>query len=134
MTKIISSDPLTMEYPLQTFTPLAYYDKHMDCIRVQIRDCSITETRVNDLLTILEDNYPEQGQRKYVGFTFKGVSHIFKQLHLPLEGVLKVTDLFNKIVAVYPELLVWSVAREAIRQVEPTMIDTELQVNFAEAA
>lgn len=31
----------TIEY--KEFVPFAYYDKHLDCIRVQIKDCSVIE-------------------------------------------------------------------------------------------
>lgn len=121
------------EHTLRTFAPIAYYDKHLDCIRVEIRDCSVTETRVNDIFTVFEDNYPENGQREYVGFTVKGVSYVFRKLGLPLEGVLKVTDLISKIVAAYPKE-VMGVAGVALGRLDMMLNETELQVNFAEAA
>jgi hypothetical protein len=49
------------------FTPVAFYDKFMDCIRVELRDCSLTETRVDEYLTILYDNNPEPGQSPSAG-------------------------------------------------------------------
>ena len=48
------------EYLMKVFTLCAYYDKHMDCIRVQSRDCSITEERRDALFTVLKDNYPKK--------------------------------------------------------------------------
>ena len=71
------------EYKPNPFRPMAYYDKHLDCIRVEIRDCSITEHRCGEILTVLEDNHPENDQGKYVGFTIKGVGHVFEELSLP---------------------------------------------------
>lgn len=121
------------EHPLRTFAPIAYYDKHLDCIRVEIRDCSVTETRVNDVFTIFEDNYPENGQREYVGFTIKGVSYVFKKVGLPLDGVHKITDIIHKIVVAYPSE-VMGIAGVALGRLENMLNETELQVDFAEAA
>lgn len=118
------------ENPIKTFSPLAYYDKHLDCIRVKIRDCSVTETRLDRVFTIIEDNYPEPGQDKYVGFTIKGVQHLFKRLGIPLGGVLKITDLLNQIVAQCPQ----EIMSAALAQFEPMLRNTELKVDFAEAA
>ena len=35
--------------PPKVFRPCAYYDKHLDCIHVQVRDCSFTEIRLNEV-------------------------------------------------------------------------------------
>src|SRR5471030_1775714 len=59
------------------FRPFAVFDRPLDCIRVVLKDCSVTEIRVNDLLTVLEENYPRvEGKAEIVGFTIKGVAHI----------------------------------------------------------
>ena len=59
------------------FRPCAFFDEPLDCIRVMTRDCSVTETRVSDLMTVLEDNYydPGSGGKRFVGFTIKGAKH-----------------------------------------------------------
>ena len=67
---------------------------------------------------------------KFVGFTIKGISHLFKELDLPLDGVLKVTDILNRIVAEHPEVLIDA----ALAQFHELLRETELQVDFAEAA
>src|SRR5262245_32036706 len=38
------------------FKPFVIFDERLDCIRVVARDCSVTEIRINTLLTVLEDN------------------------------------------------------------------------------
>ena len=58
------------------FRPLVYYDPRLDCIRVIVRDCSVTESRIDEIFTVLEDNYHTINQEKYVGFTIKGVRYI----------------------------------------------------------
>lgn len=61
-----------------TFKPVAYFDEQLDCVRVIIRDCSVTEVRINEYLTIAEDNYPQNPADRYVGFTVKGVRHFIR--------------------------------------------------------
>jgi len=126
-------DSFLKENPIKTFRPIAYYDKHLDCIRVEIRDCSVTEIRLDKMFTLLEDNYPETGQSPYVGFTIKGVKHLFAQLNLPLDGVWKVADLLQEIVSKHPEI-VTSAMYELASKFSRILSDTELQVDLAEAA
>ncbi|SRR6266446_1531766 len=61
-----------------SFKPVAYFDEELDCVRVIIRDCSVTEVRINEHLTIAEDNYPTNPADRYVGFTVKGVRHFLR--------------------------------------------------------
>lgn len=44
--------------PLRAFKPVAYFDSHADCIRIELRDCSFTEERISQPVTLLEDNHP----------------------------------------------------------------------------
>src|SRR5450432_3435060 len=60
------------------FRTCAFFDDRLDCIRVIARDCSVLETRINQSLTVLEDNYYQDSDRKhrqYVGFTIKGARY-----------------------------------------------------------
>ena len=130
------------EYKPKPFRPMAYYDKHLDCIRVEIRDCSITEHRCGEILTVLEDNHPElednhpeKDQKKYVGFTIKGVGHVFEELGLPKEGIHLVVKLLDQIVQKFPDQLVdTALAQAALEEVGPILRETELVVDFAQAA
>ena len=98
----------------------------MDCIRVELRDCSLTETRVDEYLTILYDNNPEDGQSPSAGLMIKGIKHLFNEWRLPLEGILRVTDIFDKMAKKYPQIL-----EDHISQI---VKDIELTVNLDEAA
>ena len=106
------------------FRPVAYYDKHMDCIRIELRDCSITERRFNEHLTVLYDNYPEVNQHDRAGLMIKGVKHLFKELKLPTGGVLRVTEVLDKLAEKYPHFVDQEVCR--------VVADIELTVNLDE--
>lgn len=124
------------------FKPMAYFDAELDCIRVQIRDCSIAETRVNRWLTILEDNHPDEDQYEYVGFTLKGITHLFKEIGLPMSGVVEVREilraLIQKQVEDDPDATVKWVVSELLYEkiVEPAekTSDETLAVNLDKAA
>jgi len=129
MNNAITLNKFLEEYPLAEFKPIAYYDKHLDCIRVIVRDCSITEHRIDDVFTVMEDNRPQQGQQKYVGFTIKGVCHLFDYLGIPLDGVHRVTDILQTMVTQSPKVhfaIITDVILDANQQ--------DLEVDFAQAA
>jgi hypothetical protein len=111
------------------FRPLAYYDKHMDCIRIELRDCSFCEKRLNESLTLLEDNYPNSGQVASAGLVIKGVKHLFKALDLPLEGIVLVTMLIDRIIK---ENHLPESDQSVIRPVGEVASQIELSVNLDE--
>jgi hypothetical protein len=73
------------EFGAEEFKPLAYYDKHLDCIRVRIRDCSVIEEKLSKIFTVLRASHTDY--QTYVGFNIKGVRYLFEQLGLKPEGV-----------------------------------------------
>ena len=83
------------------FIPYAYYDKHLDCIRVKFFDCSFKEVRKNKIITVLLANHSEQNT--FAGFTIKGVRYLFEKMQLPLSGVHKLSDLVDSLVKVFPD-------------------------------
>jgi hypothetical protein len=89
--------------PPGNFQPCAYYDKSLDCIRVQIRDCSFTEIRINQLFTIYQANHTKNGI-EYVGFTVKGIRYWFEELKLPLpkQGPFILAEIINTLVKAIP--------------------------------
>ena len=109
---------------LRPFSPLAYYDKHMDCIRVELRDCSMTERRIDEIFTVLEDNYPTEGQGKSAGIMIKGIKHLFKKLELPVEGIVYVTKILDAIAKTYPD--------RVADDIQQLVTNIELTVNFDE--
>lgn len=91
----------TKAYPGNEFKPLAYFDTHLDCIQVQIKDTSFKEGRLNRLITILIASHDDKD--KLVGFTIKGIRYLFEILGLPKSGVIKLTVLMDAIVKGFPE-------------------------------
>ena len=87
----------------QPFRPCAYFDEPLDCIRVLIRDCSSTEKRVDGLLTVIEDNYPSDQSKKYVGFTIKGARHFCQRNAIPLDAPVEITKILDVILASAPQ-------------------------------
>lgn len=87
---------------LGRFQPVAYFDKHMDCIRVLTHDRSVTEHRFNGFYTVYECNHRGRFDPQYVGFTIKGVKSLFHEVGIPLDGVYRLVDVINKLVSYQP--------------------------------
>lgn len=85
-----------------TFVPVAYYDKHMDCIRVLTRDRSVTEHRLDGFFTVYECNHRGKFDPQYIGFSIKGVRHLFERVGLSLDGVYKLAELIDRVVRHQP--------------------------------
>ena len=87
---------------LAAFSPVAYYDKHMDCIRVLTHNRSVTEHRIDGMFTVYECNHRSKFDPEYVGFSIKGVRHLFSEIGLPLEGVYALADIIQRIITYKP--------------------------------
>lgn len=90
---------------LQPFRPIAYYDKHLDVIRVQILDCSIWEERLDRIMTVYHNNHHPRanGVNDVVGFAIKGVRHLLLELGVKsADGPIRIADLLNKLISIYP--------------------------------
>lgn len=85
----------------EEFHPFAYYDKHMDCIRVQVKDCSVTEDRLSSIFTVMKANHDDIDE--YIGFSIKGVRYLFERVGLPKIGVIKLAQIIDAIVKKYPD-------------------------------
>lgn len=109
----------------RAFRPYAYFDKHMDAIRVRLADCSVTEKRLNRYFTLLVPNDPQRGGRA-VGVTVKGVNYLFDQCGLPVSGVHSLAEIINAIVKMFPDMAASRVQEELASQLE------KLSVNFDE--
>jgi hypothetical protein len=98
----VNAEEKTIKLPegvlIATFSPVAYYDKHMDCIRVLTHDRSVTEHRIDGVFTVYECNHRGPFDPEYVGFSIKGVRHLFSEIGLPLDRVYRLADLINRIV------------------------------------
>jgi hypothetical protein len=116
---------LVQQGPDHAFRPFAYYDKHLDCIRVQLFDCSFTEKRLNRFLTVLHANHRD-GEPN-AGFNIKGVRSLFERMGLSATGVVKLTVLIDKLVQFYPDAAVEAVKR----QFRPVLGEEDLEVSLA---
>lgn len=113
------------------FVPIAYYDKHMDCIRVLTQDRSVTEHRLDGFFTLCECNDRGQFDPEYVGFVIKGVKHLFAEAGLPLDGVHKLAELIDKLVRHQPDSTMARMLRLIYKDHTAT---GHLEIDFKEAA
>jgi len=107
--------------PTGEFRPCAFFDDRLDCIRVIARDCSVLETRINPVLTVLEDNYFEEAhQKQYVGFTIKGARHFCAEHGFNLNAPINLSDLLDAILKAFPnvavELFVNAIAKPLVKE------------------
>ena len=98
------------QYGITEFEPFAIFDKHLDCIRVRTRDCSILEERKSRFITLLYSAHAEV--RTCVGFTLKGIRNLFEKAGLPLTGVIALADVMDAVAKNYPHALVSEVQNE----------------------
>ncbi len=110
---------------LAPFTPVAYYDSFMDCIRVLILDRSVTEVRIDDTLTLYKTNHASPFDPLNVGFAIKGVRHLFAELGLPLDGVVTLTKIIDTLIKQRPGTMISKILSE--------WPEGELTVNLQEA-
>lgn len=130
VTKSIQSDLVGQE--ISDFRPCAYFDKHMDCIRVFTHDRSVTEIRMDEVVTIHYNNSPQGDlDSEYIGFTIKGINHIFAQIGLPQEGVVRLAEIVDRYIKLRPASSMSAVMRLVYERYE-TLGDTS--VDFSEAA
>jgi hypothetical protein len=87
------------EFGADEFRPFAYYDKHLDCIRVRLSDCSMSEERKNRIFTLVKAAHSE----KLVGFNIKGICHLFKELGLEPKDVYLIIKIIDEIVKHHPD-------------------------------
>jgi hypothetical protein len=121
----------TFSEDLKEFRPCAFFDRRLDCIRVFTRDCSITEERINDWLTVLVDNYPPPGVNRFVGFTIKGVRHFCREFGLQQSGPIRVSALLDALVASSPDAIVELVVNQFARpMIEKEKLD-EVELSVA---
>jgi len=106
------------------FEPFAYYDKHLDCIRVQIIDCSFKEVRKNKLITILSSNHTNRSQ--LAGFNIKGVRYIFESMGMDLAGVHSLVEVIDNMVKHFPD----SAVKHVKDQFRPILKEQNLSVNL----
>lgn len=119
-------DILAMIGSARPFSPYAIYDKQLDCIRIRLRDCSVTEERFHEAITVLFDNHKEEGQTELAGLTIKGVHHFLGTM----TGVQLVTKVLDTVLGQLPQK-----DRQRLEKIDvlnnPVLINSELQVQLA---
>jgi hypothetical protein len=113
---------------LEAFRPFAYFDKHMDCIRVLINDVSTTEVRLNEFFTVARANGSGINAGSNVGFTIKGVAYLFDEIGLPLKGVHDLVHILDEIVKTIPHTAV----KRVLEEFSPALKQNHLSVSFDE--
>src|SRR5690349_16367339 len=81
----------------EPFEPFVTYDRPMDRIWVLTRDCSICEVSVGGVLILLENNYPEEGQEKCVGFAIEPAQRFYRQRNLPTTVKYPLSTLLDEV-------------------------------------
>ena len=114
-----------------TFVPVAYFDQHMDCIRVHTHDRSITEHRIDKFFTVHECNHRTPLDPEYVGFTIKGVRSLLAEIGLPLDRVYKLADVIDRIVRHRPGSMMSETLKLIYRDYEAT---GDLEVDLKDVA
>lgn len=120
---------LFKKYPQKMFGPKAYYDQWRDAIYFEIRDCSITEHEIGgNSFILLEDNHPEHGQQKYIGFVIRDVKVLFATFRMPLKGGIRLLNILKEMLKIYPDIEV----EAAVAQFIPFLRETELEIIIEE--
>lgn len=123
-----------------SFRPCAIYQERMDSIRVVVRDCSLTATRINDLVTVLEDTYykPGRGVERYVGFTLKGVKRFCEKIGIATVGPVKLGEILDGIIQEFPdqqiEMAIDGIARRFVDETEVDLNSSNVVVMPQKAA
>lgn len=65
------------ECPIKDFYPVAYYDKNLDCINIQTKDCSFVEKTRNSFFNLLYENHSEG--KPLIGFSIQNARSLFKE-------------------------------------------------------
>jgi len=129
---IIATANIGLEF--NEFRPYAYYDQYMDCIRVSVEDVTTVEERCDEFITLhraakLEGSVAND---RYIGFTLKGIRHLFADINLSLEGAHKLSLILDKLVLAKPHTVLSRIVR-LVKDIESFRDATnELEVDFNE--
>ena len=110
---------------INEFRPLAYYDKHLDCIRVQIKDCSFVEDRENSLFTLWHENHTKLSD--CIGFSIKGVMHFYKSLGLSDSEPVRLAEFLDAMLKLYPEQSIYSVINLIQKEFEDDVLNMPIE-------
>jgi len=110
----VNTETIELPVPVSSgqFVPVAYYDQHLDRIRVLTHDRSVTELRLEDGTFILHEcNHQTTTDPEFVGFSIQGVRRLFAEVGLSIDGAYKLADVLDAIVKHRPGSTVATMAR-----------------------
>ena len=113
---------------LTPFAPVAYYDTHMDCIRVMVSDRSVTEERLDESLTLYRTNHRRPFDREHSGFCLKGVAHLFDDIGLEIGSVATLTEIIDAVAKSRPHSLMSKILSDFAAE------QSDIALDWAEAA
>jgi hypothetical protein len=87
--------------------------------------------RLDGFFTLYECNNRGPFDPEYVGFTIKGVSHLFAQVGIPLDGIYKLAELVDRLVRHQPASTMSHMLRLIYKDYART---GDLEVDFKNAA
>jgi hypothetical protein len=83
------------------FRPYAYFDKHLDAIRIQVVDGNVCEERLNKFITVYRSG-PKSDESQIVGIVIKGTSHLLHSCGMDPTGSVQIAKFLNRIAQFYP--------------------------------
>ena len=111
---------------LRPHSPKAYYDPDADSLRVELRDASYTEEKLNDFITLLVDNNPQHGRNAVAGIVIeRAVSMLTRMGYRAQESSrINLPRFLNKLSKQFPELREQKIFR--------TLCEIDMTVDLAE--
>lgn len=105
------------------FRPFTYYDERLDRILVLVKDCSVGEERINRILTVFENNYPEGG-KTCVGFAIENWRWFSRRHNLPSNNIVHLLPVLDIIAGEFPDAVavIDGVVRPIINQFESDIV------------
>lgn len=98
----IKPEPMTnLLAGVNEFKPFAYYDKHLDAIRVRVINCRYKEYRFDQIITVYQSTDAKNAD-EIVGFAIKGVSHLLDELSMGGMTAVKIAAFLDALVKLYP--------------------------------
>ena len=91
---------------------------------------AVTEHRIDEMFTVYECNHRGPFDPEYVGFSIKGVRHLFHEVGLAPDGVYTLAEIINRIVSYRPGSAVSELLRIIFNDYKTA---GDLEVNLAAA-
>lgn len=87
------------------FRSVAFWHGELNTVVVVVRDCNTCHVRINDGLTLMEDNYPEPGEDKYAGFEVHATPKFYEHEGLLFDGQIDLNRVLDLLARRFPNNL-----------------------------